>query len=61
MMFGLSGPLTLGSLWGLIPAAIAASMLVVRTGLEDQTLQQELHGYIDYAKEVRYRLLPGVW
>jgi protein-S-isoprenylcysteine O-methyltransferase Ste14 len=61
LLFGLSGPLMLGSLWGLIPSAIAAIMLVVRTGLEDRTLRQELSGYADYAREVRYRLLPGVW
>jgi len=24
-------------------------------------LQEELAGYRDYAKKVRYRLLPGVW
>ena len=61
LLFGIIGPLMLGSLWGLIPCAIAAIMLVVRTGLEDQTLQQELPGYADYARQVRYRLLPGVW
>ena len=54
-------PLMLGSLWGLIPALLGVCALVVRTGLEDRTLHEELHGYQDYARRVRYRLLPGIW
>lgn len=57
----LATPLLLGSLWALIPAALAVCQLVVRTALEDKTLQVELEGYHDYAARVRYRLLPGVW
>jgi protein-S-isoprenylcysteine O-methyltransferase Ste14 len=54
-------PLMLGSLWGLIPALAGLCALVIRTRLEDRTLQEELPGYEDYARHVRYRLLPGVW
>ena len=61
ILFGLSSPLILGSLWALIPAVLAAALLVIRTTLEDRTLQAELSGYIAYTQEVRYRLLPGVW
>ena len=57
----LATALALGSLWALIPAGLAAVLLVVRTALEDRTLQEELDGYQDYAGQVRYRLLPGVW
>jgi len=57
----LSTPLIFGSLWALIPAALTACLLVVRTALEDRTLLEELDGYQDYAARVRYRLLPGVW
>jgi len=53
--------LALGSLWALIPAALVACLFVVRTALEDRTLQDELSGYGDYARRVRYRLLPGIW
>jgi len=35
--------------------------MVVRTALEDQTLQKELPGYAGYAQKTRYRLIPGVW
>jgi len=57
----LATALAFGSLWALIPAGLAAVLLVVRTALEDKTLLEELDGYTGYAERVRYRLLPGVW
>ena len=57
----LAMPLALGSLWALVPAGLMAGLLVVRTVLEDRTLQEELPGYREYARRVRYRLLPGIW
>ena len=53
--------LALGSVWALIPAAVALIITVIRTALEDQALQQELPGYRDYAQNVRYRLVPGIY
>jgi protein-S-isoprenylcysteine O-methyltransferase Ste14 len=50
-----------GSAAGLIPAALSVLVLVVRTALEDRTLQRELTGYTAYAQRVRYRLIPGIW
>jgi protein-S-isoprenylcysteine O-methyltransferase Ste14 len=29
--------------------------------LEDRTLQEELEGYSEYVRRVRYRLIPGLW
>jgi len=57
----LAQPLMLGSLWALVPAGITAALFLVRTGREDATLLTELVGYREYAQEVRYRLLPGIW
>jgi protein-S-isoprenylcysteine O-methyltransferase Ste14 len=54
-------PVALGSLWGLIPGGMIGALYVVRTALEDRTLQEELEGYREYAQRVRYRLLPGIW
>ena len=54
-------PLALGSYWALIPAVISYLLLVVRTVLEDRTLQDELPGYKEYAQRVRYRLVAGIW
>jgi protein-S-isoprenylcysteine O-methyltransferase Ste14 len=53
--------LALGSLWTLIPAAVATVVTVARTALEDRTLQQELTGYRDYVRRVRYRLIPWIY
>lgn len=53
--------LALSSLWALIPALVAFILILIRTSLEDQALQEELPGYKDYARHVRYRLLPGIW
>lgn len=54
-------PLMLASWWAFVPASLAVVWVVVRTILEDRTLQDELAGYPDYALRVRYRLVPGVW
>jgi len=53
--------LALGSLWTLVPAAVALVITVIRTVLEDQALQDELPGYRDYARRVRYRSIPGIY
>ena len=61
LAFILATPLILGSEWGLVPAVATASVTVLRTSMEDRTLHQELDGYADYARRVRYRLLPAIW
>ncbi len=61
-LFGtLAMAIALGSWWALIPAGVDAVGLIVRTGLEDRTLQAELPGYANYARQTRYRLFPGIW
>lgn len=57
----LATPLLLASPWALLPALFLAGVLIVRTRLEDQTLQAELPGYAAYAQRVRRRLAPGIW
>ena len=61
ILFQLATPLILGSWWALIPAVLTGGLAVVRTALEDRTLQAELDGYREYAQETRSRLVPGVW
>jgi len=53
--------LALGSVWTLVPVAAALTIAVIRTRLEDRTLQEELPGYRAYAERTRYRLVPGVY
>jgi protein-S-isoprenylcysteine O-methyltransferase Ste14 len=45
----------------LIASGVSTLLLILRTALEDRTLQAELGGYADYARRVRYCLLPGIW
>jgi len=61
IMFELAMPTLLASWWAIIVSGLCAILLVLRTALEDRTLQVELSGYADYARQVRYRLLPGIW
>jgi protein-S-isoprenylcysteine O-methyltransferase Ste14 len=53
--------LLLGSIYALIPAAVDIVLFIIRTYLEDLTLQKELPGYTDYVRKVRFRLMPYIW
>ena len=57
----LGTPLALGSLWGLIPAALLCAAIVLRLLDEENYLARNLPGYTDYQRQVRTRLLPGLW
>jgi protein-S-isoprenylcysteine O-methyltransferase Ste14 len=57
----LAMPVFLDAAWAFLPAVFLAIVLVIRTSLEDKTLQAELTGYREYAGRVRFRLLPGIW
>lgn len=57
----LAMPILLGSLFALIPAGFIAALFVLRTALEDRTLKEELPGYADYARAVRWKLVPKIW
>ncbi|WP_017660807.1 methyltransferase family protein [Baaleninema simplex] len=57
----ISSPLLLGSVIGLIPGSLCAIALIIRTYLEDKTLQNELPSYLEYVEKVKYRLIPGIW
>lgn len=54
-------PVALGSKFAVILAIFLMMLLIVRTYFEDRTLHAELEGYPDYAKQTRYRLIPGIW
>lgn len=61
ILYELAVPVLLASWWALIPSGLSVILLILRTALEDKTLQDELTGYVDYARQVRQRLIPGVW
>ncbi len=61
LLSSLATPFLLGTLWALIPVGLTGIVYIIRTALEDRTLQEELPGYREYAQKTRYRLLPGIW
>ena len=61
ILFELGVAILLASWDALIASGFTTLLLILRTGLEDRTLQGELAGYAAYASQVRYRLIPGIW
>ncbi|MDT5185365.1 MAG: hypothetical protein QOJ20_4888 [Mycobacterium sp.] len=62
MLIFLAGtPLALGSYWGLVVLILGVIVFAFRILDEEKMLEQELDGYIDYTREVQYRLVPHVW
>ncbi len=59
MMFG--SPLLLGSVIGLVISILTVFVLVGRILGEEKMLVEELEGYEEYKKKVKYRLVPFVW
>ncbi|MFH0882444.1 MAG: isoprenylcysteine carboxylmethyltransferase family protein [bacterium] len=53
--------LILQSLWALLPTTVILGAFLWRTAKEDQMLHEELDGYREYAKLVRWRWIPGLW
>ena len=54
-------PAALGSRHALPIAVFLTILLIIRTHLEDRTLHIELEGYLEYAKQTPYRLIPWIW
>jgi protein-S-isoprenylcysteine O-methyltransferase Ste14 len=61
ILYELAVPILLASWPALMVSGLSTLLLIIRTALEDRTLQAELTGYADYARQVRYRLVPGIW
>lgn len=61
MLFNLSIPFALGSLWACLPLALLLCLTALRTALEDRTLIAKLPGYREYAGRTRRRLVPLAW
>jgi protein-S-isoprenylcysteine O-methyltransferase Ste14 len=61
ILFELALSTLLASWWALAASGVCVILLILRTAFEDRTLQAELTGYADYARQVRYRLVSGIW
>ncbi len=53
--------LVLGSCWGLATVPLVASGFAIRIPVEEKALREGLEGYDDYARRVRWRLIPFIW
>src|SRR4029453_4912654 len=60
-LFFLGAPLLLGSIYGLAAGLILTILLAGRTFGEEAMLKQELDGYREYMKKVKWRLIPFVF
>src|SRR5450759_72699 len=61
ILYELAVPVLIASWWAFVASGLGALLLILRTAVEDRMLQAELKGYADYARQVRRRLLPGIW
>ena len=61
ILFFVGAPLLLGSWWGVAMLPLFTALFAIRAGIEERALTTGLPGYADYARRVRYRLLPGLW
>ncbi len=61
ILFDLALSTLLASWPAILLAGLCAVLFILRTALEDRTLQADLPGYADYARRVRYRVVPGIW
>lgn len=61
LFFFVGVPLLLGSWWGLTLAPLFTVVLGARAIGEEDLLREELAGYEAYIREVRFRLVPGIW
>ena len=60
LMF-LSIPLILGSWYAFFVFLLYPIVIIVRIIYEEKVLDNELHGYLEYKKRVRYRIIPFLW
>lgn len=47
------------SVW--ICMAVTVLIIIIRTALEDRMLKNGLGGYLEYANQTKYRLIPFIW
>jgi protein-S-isoprenylcysteine O-methyltransferase Ste14 len=61
LLMVLFAPLALAS-WIVLPFSLPLIVIIVlRTLEEEQFLNEDIDGYLEYSKKVRYRLIPFIW
>lgn len=57
----LAMPLILGSIYSFVIMLIYPVLIEFRIRNEEKVLAQQLDGYIDYKRKVRYKIIPFLW
>lgn len=61
LLLFLSMPLILGSIYALPIFLFYPFIIAKRIKDEEKFLEEELEGYVEYKKKVKYRLIPFIW
>ena len=61
LLLFLSIPLILGSLYAFFVFLLYPFLIIGRIKDEEKLLEEELDGYKEYKKKVKYRLIPFIW
>lgn len=61
LLLFLSMPLILGSVYSFFILLVYPALIIKRLKHEEELLLQELEGYDEYMKKVKYRLIPFIW
>lgn len=61
LLLFLAMPIVLGSLYAFIVFLAYPFIIVKRLKNEEEFLEKELKGYLEYKKKVKYRLIPFIW
>ena len=61
LLLFLSMPLVLGSVWSFLIFLAYPFIIAARLKDEEKFLEEELEGYREYKKKVKYRLIPFIW
>ena len=57
----LSMPLILGSIWAFVIFLAYPFVIARRIKFEEEFLEKELSGYLEYKQMIKYRLIPFLW
>ena len=61
LLLFLSMPIVLGSIWSFLIFLVYPFIIAARLKDEEKFLEEELEGYREYKKKVKYRLIPFFW
>ena len=61
LLLFLSMPIVLGSVWSFLIFMVYPFIIAARLKDEEKFLEEELEGYREYKKKVKYRLIPFIW